>query len=94
MANWMAVDLVNRFARNLGLGLVNLLHIFNPEMIILGGGVIQSYQIYSTALNEAILSNTMTHLRERINLVTSVLGDDISLLGAAHLAFQRGGRDE
>ena len=86
----MAVDLVNRFARDLGLGLVNLLHIFDPEMIILGGGVSRSYQIYSKALNEAILSNTMTHLRGHINLVTSVLGDDISLLGAAHLVFQRG----
>ena len=90
----LALELVDQFARDLGLGLVNLLHIFDPQMIILGGGVSQSYQIYSTALNTAIRSNVMAHLREHINIVTSVLGDDVSLLGAAHLAFQRGGRDE
>jgi len=89
----LAVALVDQFARDLGLGLVNLMHIFDPQMIILGGGVSQSYQIYSTALVAAIRSNVMAHLSEHINVVTSVLGDNASLLGAAHLAFQRGGRD-
>ena len=89
----LAVALVDRFARDLGRGLANLLHIFDPQMIILGGGVSQSYQVYSTALDAAIQSNVMAHLKENINVVTSVLGDNVSLLGAAHLAFQRGGRD-
>ena len=89
----LARDLVEQFARDLGLGLVNLLHIFDSQVIILGGGISQSYQIYSTALNAAIRSNVMAHLREHILLVPSVLGDNASLLGAAHLAFQRGGRD-
>jgi glucokinase len=90
----LAVALVDQFARDLGLGLVNLMHIFDPQMIILGGGVSQSYQVYSNALDAAIRGNVMAHLREHINVVTSVLGDDVSLLGAAHLAFQRGGRDK
>ena len=90
----LAVALVNQFARDLGLGLVILMHIFDPQMIILGGGVSQSYHSYSPALDAAIRSNVMAHLREHINIVTSVLGDNASLLGAAHLAFQRGGRDE
>ena len=90
----LAGELVEQFARDLGLGLVNLMHIFDPQMIILGGGVSQSYQIYSTALNAAIQRHVMAHLREHINVVTSVLGDDAPLLGAAHLAFQRGWRGE
>ena len=90
----LARSLVDQFARDLGLGLANLMHIFDPQMIILGGGVSQSYETYSAALDAAIRSNVMAHLREHINVVTSVLGDDVSLLGAAHLAFQRGGRDE
>ncbi|MDA0988094.1 MAG: ROK family protein [Chloroflexi bacterium] len=88
----LAVELVEQFASNLGLGLVNLMHIFDPQMIILGGGVSQSYQVYSAALDVAIRRHVMAHLRERINVVVSTLGDDASLLGAAHLAFQRGGR--
>lgn len=88
----LAMELVEQFASNLGLGLVNLMHIFDPQMIVLGGGVSQSYQVYSAALNAAIRRHVMAHLREHINVVVSTLGDDASLLGAAHMAFQRGVR--
>ena len=90
----LAGEVVKQFARDLGLGLANLMHIFDPQMIILGGGVSQSSHVYSAALDAAIRHNVMAHLREHINVVTSVLGDDVSLLGAANLAFQRGGRGE
>ena len=90
----LAGELVEQFARDLGLGLVNLMHIFDPQMIIIGGGVSQSSHIYSAALDAAIRDNVMAHLREHINVVTSVLGDDASLLGAANLAFQLGRREE
>ena len=90
----LAVELVEQFARDLGLGLVNLMHIFDPQMIIIGGGVSQSSHVYSAALDAAIRHNVMAHHLEHINVVTSVLGDDASLLGAANLTFQRGGREE
>ena len=89
-----AMELVDQFAKNLAIGLVNLLHIFDPQIIILGGGVSQSYSIYSAVLSKAMHTNTMPHLREHINVVPSVLGDDVSLLGAASLAFQRAERGE
>jgi glucokinase len=88
----LGVELIEQFARDLGLGLVNLIHIFDPQMIIIGGGVSQSSRTYSAALDATIRSNVIPHLKEHINVVTSVLGDDASLLGAATLAFQRVGR--
>lgn len=89
-----AMALVDQFAKDLAIGLVNLLHIFDPQIIILGGGVSQSYSMYSLALSKAMHTNTMAHLREHINVVPSKLGDDVSLLGAASLAFQRAERGE
>lgn len=89
-----AMALVDQFANDLAVGLVNLLHIFDPQIIILGGGVSQSYSIYSVALSKAMHTHAMAHLREHINVVPSVLGDDVSLLGAASLAFQRAERGE
>jgi glucokinase len=90
----LARELVEQFARDLGLGLVNLMHIFDSQMIIIGGGVSLSHRIYSKTLDTAIRRRLMANLREHINVVTSALGDDSSLLGAAYLAFQRGGRGE
>ena len=90
----MAQEVVEQFARDLGLGLVNLLHIFDPQMIILGGGVSQNLHLFARSLKATVRHHVMAHFKVHIPLVASVLGDDVSLLGAAHLAFQRGGRGE
>ena len=84
----LAKELVEQFAEDLGTGLVNLLHIFNPQMIVLGGGVCQNLHLFFAPLKAAIKRRAMAHLKERIPVVASVLGDDASLLGAAHLVFE------
>ena len=84
----LAKELVEQFARDLGQGLANLLHIFNPQMIILGGGVSQNLHLFFAPLKAAIQRRTMAHIRVNIPVVASVLGDDASLLGAAHLVFE------
>ena len=86
----LARELVEQFSEDLGSGLVNLLHIFNPQMIILGGGVCRNLHLFFAPLRAAIQRRTMAHIRERIPIVASVLGDDASLLGAAHLVFESG----
>jgi glucokinase len=87
----LAREVVEQFASDLGLGLSNLLHIFNPEIVILGGGVSQSLHLFFPLLKAAVRRHAMAHIKDRIPLVASILGDDAALLGAAHLAFQRGG---
>ena len=84
----LAKDVVEQFARDLGIGLVNLMHVFNPQMIVLGGGVSQNLHLFFGPLHAAIRSRAMAHLKARVPLVASVLGDDASLLGAAHLVFE------
>ena len=92
MGDPLAMDLVRQFAEDLGLGLANLLHIFDPEVIVLGGGVSRSYETYAEELIAAIRRYAMANLSEHIRVTPTVLGDDAPLLGAACLAFQRGGR--
>ena len=86
----MAREVVDRFAEDLGLGIVNLLHIFDPQVVVLGGGVCRDLPQFRPALEAAIRRNVMAHLKERFSLVQSTLGDDASLLGAAYMAFHGG----
>ena len=88
----LAAGIVNRFVEDLGLGLSNLMHIFDPQLIVLGGGVSQSFDDYADALLAATRRYTMANLRDKVNVTTTALGDDAPLLGAAHMAFQRAGR--
>ena len=88
----LAAGIVNRFVEDLGLGLSNLMHAFDPQVIVLGGGVSQSFDDYAEALLAATRRYTMANLRDKVNVTTTALGDDAPILGAARMAFQRAGR--
>ncbi len=83
----LARELINRAAEALGVGLVNVLHIFNPEIIVLGGGVMQ--------LGSLLLEPALHIVRERATaasnrdtlIVQSQLNDNAGLIGAGALSY-------
>ncbi|HSB65083.1 MAG TPA: ROK family protein [Anaerolineales bacterium] len=76
-----------RSATFIGTAIADYLHIFNPSMVIIGGGVSQSGDNFlnplRTAMNEHVMSKK--YLDDLI-LTTSALGDDVGLMGALALA--------
>lgn len=83
----LAVAALNRAGKYLGLGLANFLQIFNPSIIILGGGVSQSGDLLlkpmKASLNERVMGpEYLTNL----TITLAQLGDMAGLLGALALA--------
>lgn len=76
-----------RAGEYLGIAIVNFLHIFNPTIIIFGGGVSKSIDLLlpyvETAIQKEVFANGYT---EDLLLTTAALGDDAGLLGALALA--------
>lgn len=73
----------------LGFGVANLVNIFNPQMVVMGGMLRGVYlgaaaQV-RTRLNAAALASSL----EAVKLRTPKLGEDAPLIGAAELAFAR-----
>ena len=85
-----AVDILEGVMEVLGAGLVNVLHIFNPDVIILGGGVsINHWEYLRPGVESFIKAHAMSHVRKMgYKLTVSSLGDDIGMLGAAALVWQ------
>ncbi len=76
----------------LGLGLANLVTLFAPERIALGGGVMASGTLF---LDEArsVVSKICTQVpAEKIAIGYASLGADVGLLGAAQCWLQRFGQ--
>jgi glucokinase len=79
--------IVEQVAFALGVGLVNIIHIFNPERIILGGGVSQ--------IGESLLSPALHIVKERAMVVSASaaevvlaeLGSDVGVIGAGALVY-------
>jgi glucokinase len=76
-----------RGATYLGIAIADYLHIFNPSVVVIGGGVSQSGEAFfgplRTVMKEHVLSSKYL---ENLTLTTSVLGDDVGLMGALALA--------
>ena len=74
----------------LSVGLTNLLHLFNPDIIVLGGGVTRGL-IEADLLgiiNDGILQRAMSERHKNFSLVSSKLGDSVGMVGAASLVWQ------
>ncbi len=85
----LAVRVMEEMGRYLGIGIANLINIFNPEMVVVGGGVKDAWPLFIDATRDEIRKRAFAYLAERTQIVPSVLGDEAGMLGAAAVAFQK-----
>ncbi len=80
----LALRLMEREGEMIGLGVVNLLHLYSPECIALGGGVMKSADLLFPSMQRAIEQGAMQpYLEASVGLAS--LGDRVGVLGAAAL---------
>lgn len=79
--------------RMLGLGIVTMLHLFNPQMVVLGGGVAKSGDLLFRPMRQAIDDHVLDEAyTAQLKIEAAALGDDVALVGAAALAATQGGQ--
>jgi glucokinase len=83
----LAIDVLRRAGRYLGIGIINLLHLFNPEIIVIGGGVSKAGDFLFGPMWEVIRVRSHPIYWEKLQIVPARLGDDVGLLGALALAL-------
>jgi glucokinase len=80
---------VEHEARYLGLGLANLVTMFVPEMIILGGSVMKSAALFLDEIKRIIATSCRLVPFEKTQLALASLGEDTNLIGAARVWYYR-----
>lgn len=83
----MCQELLQRAGENIGIGIVNLFHLFNPEVVVIGGGVSQAGDLIFTPIRETVEKRAMQGYHEGIPVIPSPLGDDVGLYGAIALVL-------
>ena len=84
----VAREAVRQVGDWLGVGVGNLVNIFNPQMIIFGGYLRDIYLVAAAALRSRLNTVGLAGSRSTVRLRTPALGDDSTLVGAAELAFE------
>jgi len=85
----LAKTAVERTARYLGLGMANLVTLFSPDMIALGGGLLQSYHLFRDPIEETIHTNCGLVPHHLVKVKPATLGDRVGLAGAARVWYNR-----
>jgi glucokinase len=88
----VALAAVRREAHYLGLGLANLVTIFCPDVIALGGGMMLSADLFLPGALEVMRRICTQVPAENTSIVLAGLGKDTGLLGAACAWLHREGR--
>lgn len=91
----LALDIVRRAGFIVGLGLTSLLHIFNPEIVVLGGGVSTLGDLLFDPMRETIRKYCIDPAYwQDLHIKPAELGENVSLVGAAALVITRGGMED
>ncbi|PBB16851.1 ROK family protein [Mesorhizobium sp. WSM4313] len=84
-----ARELVEAEARWLGVGFTNLLHLYSPEVIVMGGGLANGFDLLAPRIRATIEERAMQAYRD-VPIVPAELGDRAGLVGAASLILWEG----
>ncbi len=85
----VAQDILHQAGHFLGVGILNLLHIFNPQRVILGGSVMKAGDFITRPMWDVIRARSGAMYLEDFDIVDAALGDDVGILGAAAYALTR-----
>ena len=78
----LANQLIARLGYYLGVGLANLVNIFNPELILIGGGVAKMGNLLLAPAIKVVEERAFTTSATSVQIRPALLGDDSSILGA------------
>jgi glucokinase len=78
---------LGQIGRKLGVGLANIVNIFNPEVIVVGGGAMAAGDLLLDPAREELRRRALPPGRELVRVVPAQFGPEAGMLGAALLAF-------
>ncbi len=79
------VQTFNEFIDNLSIGIVNVIHAYGPDTVVLGGGVLNSADIILPPLTKLVHKRAWTFPKNKVQIKKSLLGNNAAAIGVAFL---------
>lgn len=83
----VAVAALEQVAAHLGLGVSNLVNIFNPQMVVLGGALNAASDILLPKVREVVSNSALEVAREHLKITASAHGTEACVMGAVALVL-------
>ncbi len=82
-----AVEILDGIGRRLGAGIGTLVNIFNPELVVIGGGFASAGDFILDPAREIVRREALARAGYRLKIVRAELGTAAGLIGAGLVAF-------
>lgn len=83
----LAVQLVQRAAGYLGVGIANVVNVFDPQLVVVGGMLAQAGDLVLTPIHETLDRLLSPALRQKVQVTLGTLGERAGVIGAASLVL-------
>ena len=81
-------ELADRWIHHIACGITGLVHIFNPEAVLIGGGVSAQKELFIDPLREKTRSMVMENFRKDLLIDSAMAGNDAGIIGAVWYLIQ------
>jgi glucokinase len=83
-----ARDVLEHVGFHLGVGISSLVNVFNPELVVLGGGFSRAGDLLFEPARKVVAERALVPARDQVRLVPALLGVEAGLIGAGLIGFE------
>jgi glucokinase-like ROK family protein len=83
----LSINTIRESGQMIGEVLASLVNFYNPEMIILGGGVSKLGNLLLSSVRQAVLNRSLPLSTRNLQITFSQIGEEAGVMGAVHLAL-------
>ncbi|MBA4494351.1 ROK family protein [Paenactinomyces guangxiensis] len=84
----LALDIIEEIAIHLSIGICNIINLMDPEVVILGGELVEQNPLLLEMINQQISQKAMNAKKSKAMVYPASLGEDFGLVGAASVLLQ------
>ena len=82
-----AIEVIALIGSRLGVAICSFVNIFNPEVVVIGGGVMAAGELLLEPIREVVATRALPPSRDTVRIVMAEFGVEAGMVGAATLAF-------
>ncbi len=83
-----AVEVIELIGSRLGVAICSFVNIFNPEVVVIGGGVMAAGELLLEPIRQVVATRALPPSRDIVRIVMADFGVEAGMIGAATLAFE------
>jgi len=83
-----AIEILAGMGRHLGAGIATLVNVFNPELVVIGGGFAAAGDFVLAPARDVVIRDSLGDAGEKVGIVRAELGTAAGLIGAGLIGFE------